>query len=415
MKIGIRIDHQNQIKDNSDRGSLKKRVSPDTPPGLIARIARTTESHEGGRLSEGASQDERVFFLDLMPENSRGSKPLSLFGTPAIDQAVCGIGAGCVSVLCMHPLDLLKVQLQVSSTPSLPLSRSSPSTPARGFTLLSSLRTIAKEDGFSGLYRGLTPNIVGNAASWGFYFMWYSMIKDRMSTDSEGRNIKLSASQHLFASASSGFVTAMITNPLWVVKTRMFTSRAEDTGAYRNLVDGLVRISREEGLRGLWKGSVLALIGVSNGAIQFMTYEELKRWRQDLIRPDHQRSSSSESDNIPLSNLEYILLSGASKLVAIGITYPYQVIRSRLQNQLFVRQTKSPIPIPSSARPSAGSGVHYHSIAHCILHTYRTEGIRAFYKGLGINAVRVLPGTCVAFLVYENLSNLFRNLALQKN
>jgi solute carrier family 25 folate transporter 32 len=62
------------------------------------------------------------------------------------------------------------------------------------------------------------------------------MIKDRMSTDSEGRNIKLSASQHLFASASSGFVTAMITNPLWVVKTRMFTSRAEDTGAYRNLV-----------------------------------------------------------------------------------------------------------------------------------------------------------------------------------
>jgi Mitochondrial carrier protein len=22
-------------------------------------------------------------------------------------------------------------------------------------------------------YRGLSPNMVGNAASWGFYFMWY--------------------------------------------------------------------------------------------------------------------------------------------------------------------------------------------------------------------------------------------------
>lgn len=34
-------------------------------------------------------------------------------------------------------------------------------------------------------------------------------------------------------------------------------------------------------MRGLSKGMVLALFGVSNGAIQFMTYEELKRWRID--------------------------------------------------------------------------------------------------------------------------------------
>ncbi|EFP82557.1 hypothetical protein PGT21_016690 [Puccinia graminis f. sp. tritici] len=366
-----------------------------------------------------------------MPENSRGSGDESLFGTPAIDQAVSGIGAGCISVLCMHPLDLLKVKLQVSSKPllanhiSLHATTSAPSLVHS--KSLSSLHQIIRNDGFFGLYRGLTPNIVGNAASWGFYFMWYSMIKDRMSTDSEGRNIKLSASQHLFASASSGIMTAMITNPLWVVKTRMFTSRAEDSGAYKNLWDGLVRISKEEGLGGLWKGSVLALIGVSNGAIQFMTYEELKRWRQDLIRPDPQRSlNSTETEILPLSNLEYILLSGASKLLAIGITYPYQVVRSRLQNQLFVRQSKglnsstqsvrpsNSIPIPSPLTPSTGD-VHYRSIAHCILHTYRTEGIKAFYKGLAVNAVRVLPGTCVAFLVYENLSNSFKKLAHQKN
>lgn len=32
------------------------------------------------------------------------------------------------------------------------------------------------------------------------------------------------------------------------------------------------------------KGMTLALIGVSNGAIQFMTYEELKKWRVELRR-----------------------------------------------------------------------------------------------------------------------------------
>jgi solute carrier family 25 folate transporter 32 len=42
--------------------------------------------------------------------------------------------------------------------------------------------------------------------------------------------------------------------------------------------DGLSSILRTEGVAGLWRGSSLALFGVSNGAIQFMAYEEMKRW-----------------------------------------------------------------------------------------------------------------------------------------
>lgn len=88
-----------------------------------------------------------------------------------------------------------------------------------------------------------------------------------------------------------------MTNPIWVVKVRMFTTRADSPTSYRNLwgelkivlnhftqrlmvvfSDGLKTISRTEGLAGLWRGSTLALFGVSNGAIQFMAYEEMKRW-----------------------------------------------------------------------------------------------------------------------------------------
>lgn len=42
--------------------------------------------------------------------------------------------------------------------------------------------------------------------------------------------------------------------------------------------DGITSIWRQEGFSGLWKGTSLALVGVSNGAVQFMTYEEMKRW-----------------------------------------------------------------------------------------------------------------------------------------
>jgi solute carrier family 25 folate transporter 32 len=59
----------------------------------------------------------------------------------------------------------------------------------------------------------------------------------------------------------------------------MCTTSAQDSGAYRGLLDGLTQIARKEGLRGLYRGMVPALFGVSHGAVQFMAYEEMKKWR----------------------------------------------------------------------------------------------------------------------------------------
>jgi hypothetical protein len=67
-----------------------------------------------------------------------------------------------------------------------------------------------------------------------------------------------------------GAITAVLTNPIWVVKVRMFTTSPDSPSAYRGLVrtfvlhkrslysnigvDGLGRIYHEEGPRGWWKG-----------------------------------------------------------------------------------------------------------------------------------------------------------------
>ncbi|OSX60487.1 hypothetical protein POSPLADRAFT_1148334 [Postia placenta MAD-698-R-SB12] len=311
-------------------------------------------------------------------------QPPSFFPTPAIDHAFAGLGAGVVAVLCMHPLDLLKVKLQVATD-----------KPRGGIgrQIWLSLKEIKEQQGWRGLYRGVSPNIAGNAASWGFYFLFYNMLKNRAAGGDP--NFKLSPGSYLLCSAEASAVTAIMTNPLWVVKVRMFTTRAGSPDSYRGLWHGLTSIYRTEGLPGLYRGTTLALFGVSNGAIQFMAYEEMKRWGFERKRRQFTKEGKDyKPEDDKLSNTSYTIMSGASKLWALALTYPYQVIRSRIQNNATAHL--------------------YPTIPACIRRTWFEEGFRGFYRGLGTNFVRVLPGTCVTFVVYENLAWLLRTTAARK-
>ncbi|THH11264.1 hypothetical protein EW145_g771 [Phellinidium pouzarii] len=282
------------------------------------------------------------------------SKPApSYFPTAALDHAVAGIGAGTVAVLCMHPLDLLK--------------------------------------GLRGLYRGVGANIAGNASSWGLYFLFYNMLKKRLSPTGDP-SYKFSSGTTLLYAAEASAATAIITNPLWVIKVRMFTTRADIPTAYRSLWHGLSSVYHTEGIRGLYRGTSLALVGVSNGAIQFMGYEQLKWLCTEQKKRNFKKIGKEWTvDAEKLSNTTYTVISAASKLLALTGTYPYQVVRSRIQNDATTHL--------------------YPTIPTCIARTWREEGFRGFYRGLGTNLVRVLPGTCVTFVVYENLAWLLRSNA----
>ncbi|KAG6375027.1 mitochondrial carrier domain-containing protein [Boletus reticuloceps] len=156
------------------------------------------------------------------------------------------------------------------------------------------------------------------------------MLKKRASGDDP--NFRLSAGGYLTCSAEASAATAIMTNPIWVVKVRMFTTRADDPKSYRGLWHGLSSIYSTEGIRGLWKGTSLALFGVSNGAVQFTAHEELKQWGFERKRGQFARAGKTMTpEDDKLSNTAYTVMSGASKLFALVITYPYQVIRSRIQ------------------------------------------------------------------------------------
>ncbi|THC88998.1 hypothetical protein EYZ11_011551 [Aspergillus tanneri] len=158
------------------------------------------------------------------------------------------------------------------------------------------------------------------------------------------REQELTSFDYFISSGAAGMLTSILTNPIWVIKTRMLSTGSRTPEAYSSFTTGVTQIYRSEGILGFYRGLLPSLFGVSHGALQFMTPAKLQR---------HE-----------LGNLDLFVISSLSK------TYDARIV--------------------------------YRGAWDAIVQIWVKEGIAGFYKGLGPNIFRVLPSTWVTFLVYEN-------------
>ncbi|QIW98363.1 hypothetical protein AMS68_003881 [Peltaster fructicola] len=291
--------------------------------------------------------------------------------SPSIVESIAGFTAGTISTLVVHPFDVIKTRQQIVNgdrSSSWRVMKEIAREAAVGRQRAGFMRDSAGI--VRAFYRGLMPNMIGNSVSWALYFMWYGNIKDLVR--STRGSTQLTSSDYFIASGLSGILTAIFTNPIWVIKTRMLSTARDAPGAYRSISHGTKELFKREGVRGFYRGLLPSLFGVSHGAIQFMAYEQLKNhWA--LSRPGGKDG---------LTNLDYLNLSAVSKMFAGSITYPYQVVRARLQTY--------------------DASDKYKGALDVVRKVWAKDGLKGFYKGLGPNLVRVVPSTCVTFLVYEN-------------
>lgn len=128
-----------------------------------------------------------------------------------------GAAAGAIAATFVCPLDVIKTRLQVHGLPATPNSG------RPGSIVVTSLKNIIRNEGFKGLYRGLSPTIIALLPNWTVYFIVYEQLKGLLLSHGDG-NSQLTVGANMVAAAGAGAATAIATNPLWVVKTRLQVS-----------------------------------------------------------------------------------------------------------------------------------------------------------------------------------------------
>lgn len=305
---------------------------------------------------------------------------------------IAGAGGGLVASIATCPLDVIKTKLQAQQAIS----------GQHGYEgVVATVRSILKHDGVRGLYRGLGPTILGYLPTWAIYFAVYDTIKNHFGAKPVDdvmpvRHVYPAAqakgyqplarehpwSLHILSAMTAGATSTICTNPLWVIKTR-FMTQPRDEIRYRHTWDAARTIYQTEGWRAFFRGLLPSLLGIAHVAVQFPLYEALKRWSQ--------RDSPE-----PLPPRRILLCSAISKMTASIVTYPHEVVRTRLQTQ------KRPLQHDGTIAPSQVNG----SLGGVILTTKRIvrhEGWRGLYRGLSINLVRTVPNSAVTMLTYEML------------
>lgn len=344
----------------------------------------------------------------------------------AVANGLAGAGAGIVAQILTYPLQIVNTRQQTERRAKKEAGDTDVESSRRG-TLSQTLQVI-KTEGWGGLYSGFKPSLVGTVASQGIYYFFYQVFKNKAEAVAAVQKKKgrgdgtVGMFSWLVVAAIAGSINVLLTNPLWVLVTRMQTHTQAERKIMEAKREAIVReasgsntvelraklaeldlvkprpygtilamqeVHHEAGIRGFWKGIIPTLIMVCNPSIQFMIYET------SLKRLQAKRTANRHGVK-PVTALEVFLLGALAKLGATVSTYPLLVVKSRLQ-------AKQEIGKNSASR--------YTGTVDAIVKMIRYEGLPGFYKGMGTKIVQSVFAASVLFMVKEELVKAYLILA----
>ncbi|CAK7223082.1 Pyrimidine nucleotide transporter, mitochondrial [Sporothrix bragantina] len=248
--------------------------------------------------------------------------------------------------------------------------------------------TVKRVEGWRALFKGLGPTLVGTVPAKSINFFTYGngkrIIAEQAHVSQDTPWVQL------VAGVFAGIVTSTATNPIWLIKTRLQLDKNSADASrgierqYKNSVDCVRQVLRNEGIRGLYKGMTASYLGAAESTLHWLLYEQMKR---GLERRKARIVAEGREETAWDQFVEWMGPlggAGAAKLFASLLTYPHEVVRTRLRQA-----------------PMADGQRKYTGLVQCFLRVWREERIPGLYGGLTPHLLRTVPAAGITFGIYE--------------
>jgi hypothetical protein len=228
------------------------------------------------------------------------------------------------------------------------------------------IKELYKQEGLKGFYRGFFPTLLKTPIGTAIYFSSLEHNKHFLNRFEFNKT-----TLNFLSSAFARFNQCVLTNPLLVVVTRF-----EVIGfhSYNNLFDAVMKIKKEEGLKGFTAGLKPLLIKeVPTAALFYTFYEAFKKM----------------FNNFGFANIQF-QASVSAVLANIILTFlnnPIDVIRTRLQY----------------VHISGNKNHNYKGVLKGIYLIAKTEGIKGLTVGMIPRILKRAVASALAWTIYETL------------
>lgn len=281
---------------------------------------------------------------------------------------VLGGASGMLATCVIQPIDMIKVQKQLAEG-------AVPST-------TKICKDIMAKDGVSGFYRGLSAGIFRQATYTTARMGIFNLLQEQNTAGlAKGESVPIWKT--FLTGMTAGGLGAIVGNPADLSLIRMQADSnlpAAERRNYKNVFDAIIRISREEGVMGLFSGCTPTVIraAVLNTGM--------------FVSQDIAKTQISALTGAPKTDLYKVGAPSAmcAGFFAAACSLPVDMVKTRIQKM----------------RPDANGVMPYSGNIDCVKKIISQEGPLALYKGFGTFLVRIGPHVSITLIMLDVLKSV---------
>jgi len=274
------------------------------------------------------------------------------------------------------------------------------------------LRKIARNEGFTALWRGLSPTLVMAVPGNIIYFTGYDWLRFNPQSP-------LTRLSDNYAPLAAGMVArvfaAGVVSPIEMFRTRMQASRSTGGAHLTETATGIREMVSSHGYTSLWRGLTLTLWrDVPFSGIYWWGYEtirgvltegrEKRRGRSlgaDGESRSRARSRSQSRENHAETFTDSFIAGATSGAVASILTMPFDVGKTR--RQVF-KDPAVVVTVKQSLAPEQ------RSMPRFLWHIFKQEGLSGLWRGWIPRLLKIAPACAIMISSYEVGKRAFRSM-----